>query len=97
MVQMSSENERKNLENILQEKIFTELLGESPTIEKIHFIYEAVDALRGSYNDEGIRRWFYRERKQLEGKNPLEYLGQAWKPEEEYAKEVLKLAKSLNG
>ncbi len=97
MVKMVSENEKKNLENILREKIFTELLGESPTTERIHFIYEVVDALRGAYDDDGIRRWFYRKRKQLKGNNPLEYLGQAWNPEEEYAKEVLELAKSLNG
>lgn len=96
MTKNISEEEKKNLENILQEKIFTELVGESPTSERIHFIYEVVDALRGAYNHEGIRRWFYRERVQLENNSPSQYLGSAWNPEDEKAKKVLELSRSLN-
>ena len=91
----NAEEEKKSLENILQEKLFTDLMGESPTYERTHFIYEIVDTLRGAYDDEGIRRWFYRERTQLEDKGPLEYLGKAWKPQDESAEKVLELAKSL--
>ncbi len=96
MAKKNSEEEKKNLENILQDKIFTELVGESPPSERIHFIYKVVDALRGAYNDEGIRRWFYRERAQLENNSPSRYLGSEWNPEDENAKKVLELAKSLN-
>src|SRR3989344_7157773 len=97
MTKNISEKEKKNLENILKEKIFTDLVGESPTSERLHFIYDIVDVLRGAYDDEGIRRWFYRGRTELGGKNPSEYLGQTWKPDDEYAKKVLELAKSMNG
>jgi len=89
-----SEEKKKDLEKILQEK-FTELVGKAPTYEHIHFIYEVVDALRGAYSDEGIRRWFYRERAQLENNNPSQYLGPAWNPDDQNAKQVLELAKSL--
>ena len=92
---MGSENEKKILENTLEEKIFTGLLGENPTTERIHFIYEVVDALRGAYNDEGIRRWFYRERVQLENNSPSQYLGSAWNSDDEKAKKILELARSL--
>lgn len=92
-----------NLETILQKKLLTNLTGKSPadmrkdlrgSSKKIHFIYEVVDYLRGSYNDDGIRKWFQRERSQLGGKSPLQYLGSGWNPDEEYAKIVLELAKS---
>ena len=36
-------------------------------------------------------------KEELEGNNPLEYLGQTGEPDEESAKKVLELAKSLNG
>lgn len=96
MIKTISEEEKKDLENILQNKIFTELVGDNPTSEHIHFIYEIVDALRGTYSDEGIRRWFYRERTQLENNSPSQYLGPPWNPDDEKAKKVLELAKSLN-
>ncbi|MBI2581553.1 hypothetical protein HYV87_00295 [Candidatus Woesearchaeota archaeon] len=90
-----SKQEVKDLETTLQEKLYSDLLGENSTLDQINFIYKIVDTLRGAYSDEGIRNWFYRERKQLEGKNPLEYLGSSWKPEEENAQKVLELAKRL--
>lgn len=91
------------LEIVLQEGLLTALVGKSlADIQKdlqrrsneIHFLYEIVDSLRGSYNDEGIRRWFQRERSQLEGKSPLQYLGPGWNPNDKEAKYVLELAKS---
>ena len=97
MTKKISNQEVQDLEATLQEKLYSELLGENATLDQIDFIYEIVDSLRGAYNDEGIRRWFYREREQLEGKSPLEYLGQTWNPQEEYATRVLELARSLKG
>ncbi len=97
MTKRISKQDVQDLEMILQAGLFSNLLGENSTPDQIQFIYEIVDTLRGAYNDEGIRGWFYRERTALEGKNPLDYLGSPWKPEYENAKKVLELAKSLNG
>ncbi len=97
MTKKISKQDVLGLEATLQEKLYSELLGENATLDQIDFIYEIVDSLRGAYNDEGIRRWFYRGRKQLEGKSPLEYLGQSSNHEDEYAKRVLELAKVLKG
>ncbi len=95
MTKTISKQEVQDLERILQEKLYSELLGENSTLDQIHFIYEIVESLQGTYNNEGIRKWFYRERKELEDKSPLEYLGKVWNSEEEYAKKVLELANSL--
>lgn len=91
-----------DLETVLQEELITDLTSKSPAdmrndlqdcSKEIYFLYEMVDYLKGSYNDEGIRRWFQRERSQLGGKSPLQYLGSGWNPDEENAKRVLELAR----
>ena len=84
-----------DLERVLQERLYFNLLGENSTLDQIHLIYEIVDTLRGAYNDDGIRKWFDRERPELEGKNPTDYLGSTWNPEAYNARKVLELAKSL--
>jgi len=86
----------QNLERILQKDLFTTLMGEKFT-ERVHYLHDIVDCLKGAYNDEGINRWFQRQRTELDGKSPLEYLGADWKPEDEKAKEVLELARYLIG
>ena len=101
----------QDLETVLQEELFTRLVGETATesynnvqagtlqntiSERIYYLNEVVERLRGAYHDQGIQNWFYRERAQLERKNPLQYLGQAWNPQDENAQKVLELAKSLN-
>lgn len=94
-----------DLEIVLQEELLIGLTGkklvdlrkdlqEEP---KIYFLYKMVDYLRGSYNNEGIKQWFKRERSLLEGKTPLQYLGSTWNPDQEEAKCVLELAKSSIG
>lgn len=96
MTQNSSKEQIRELETILQEDLFTHLVGENPSTERISFLYQIVDVLKGAYNNEGIRNWFYRERSELERKNPLQYLGNDWSSDSEPAKKVLELAKSLN-
>lgn len=90
-----------DLETVLQKELLARLTGKSPAdlqkdlpgaAEKIDFLYKIVDSLRGSYNAEGIRRWFQRERSRLEGKSPLQYLGLEWNPDEDKAKRILELA-----
>ena len=88
----------------MQEELLVDLTGKNAAeirrdlpggSDEIYFLYEIVGYLQGSYDRDGIRRWFQRERSQLEGKSPLQYLGRGWSPEEEKAKQVLELARSL--
>lgn len=104
--------EIKDLETILQDELFALLIGENSeelyqrlqagtTIEnnisqRIIYLNKMVEHLQGGYNNQGIRDWFYRERTQLGKKNPLQYLSSVWNPNDENAKKVLELAKSLN-
>lgn len=91
-----------DLETTLQKELLADLTGKSSAdlqkdlpgaSKKIYFLYGIVEHLRGLYNNEGIRRWFQRERSQLEGKSPLHYLGLEWNPDEEKAKHILELAR----
>ncbi|SRR3989344_1954765 len=109
-------SERKcisDLEQILQKRRFTDLVGEQPSALKItlqtrtklpdqisgrlYLLYDIVDHLQGAYDYEGIRRWFDRSRTELENKSPSQYLGPAWDPKGEYAQRLLTLARSLSG
>lgn len=103
----------KNLETVLQEKLFTRLVGENPKsmqkilqtgidslnpeYERMYFLYEVVGYLQGSYTHEGVRRWFQRERVQLDGKSPLQLLNGLdgrWDCYNKEAQHILELAKS---
>ncbi|MFH1193987.1 MAG: hypothetical protein V1661_03255 [bacterium] len=63
---------------------------------KIKFLFKVVDALRGGYNDEGVKNWFFRKRKTLEGKSPDDILSNEWMPKDELPQKILSLAKSLH-
>jgi uncharacterized protein (DUF2384 family) len=63
--------------------------------ERLHFIALIVGDLRGAYNEVGVRRWFHRRRISLDGRAPIELLGDDWMPEEEGAETVRELAHSL--
>ena len=63
--------------------------------ERLHFIALVVGDLRGAYNEVGVRRWFHRHRSALEGRAPIESLGDDWMPEEEGPEAVRELAHSL--
>jgi hypothetical protein len=60
-------------------------------------IDEIVWHLRGTYDDEGVRRWFKRPRPQLEGKCPVDALGKHWNPDSDSTRQVLDLARGLSG
>ena len=63
--------------------------------ERLHFIALIVGDLRGAYNDVGVRRWFHRRRTTLDGRAPIELLGDDWMPDEEGAEAMRELAHSL--
>lgn len=64
--------------------------------DRLHWLSMVVADLAGSYNEFGIRRWFYRPRAQLDGKSPLDTLGRKWLPDSDPAKRVRGLARSLS-
>jgi transcriptional regulator with XRE-family HTH domain len=66
-----------------------------PVAERLHFIALIVGDLRGAYNEVGVRRWFHRHRTSLEGRAPIELLGDDWMPDEEGPEAVRELAHSL--
>jgi len=65
------------------------------TVARIDLVGQVVWCLLGTYDDEGIRRWFGRCRPQLQGKSPAEHLGDDWLADSLAAKRVLDLAKGL--
>jgi len=73
--------------------------GERPTspevADRLHFIAMVVSDLAGAYNDLGVRAWFGRRRKLLDGRAPGELLTGDWHPEEEGPSRVRQLAESL--
>lgn len=64
---------------------------------RLHFVALVVGDLAGTYNELGIRRWFERRRSLLGDRSPREKLGRGWKPEDEAARAVAALSRSLSG
>lgn len=64
---------------------------------RLHVVAMIVSDLIGSYNDFGIRRWFQRPRKALDGKSPKEVLSRGWTPEDRDVRRVRDLARMLLG
>ena len=62
---------------------------------RLHFLAFIVGDLSGAYNDIGVRRWFDRPRKRLDGKSPAQLLAGSWLPEDEDPLRVRELARSL--
>ena len=75
------------------------LLGNRTTPDtisaRLHFLAFIVGDLSGAYNDIGVRRWFARPRKQLDGHTPAQYLADDWLPNDVESLRVRKLAHSL--
>lgn len=64
---------------------------------RLHFLALVVADLAGSYNTFGIRRWFQRDRSQLDHRSPQELLRGAWRADAADAKRVRDLARALTG
>lgn len=64
---------------------------------RIHWLALVLSDLAGAYNDFGARRWFERERTQLDGRSPRQVLGTAWDPASPDVERVRRLAASLAG
>ena len=62
---------------------------------RLHFLAFVVGDLAGAYNDFGVRRWFDRPRRLLDGASPARSLGSNWRPEDAGPRRVRKLAHSL--
>ena len=62
---------------------------------RLHFLAFIVGDLSGAYNDIGVRRWFDRRRKRLDGNSPRQLLAGRWLPDDEDPQRVRKLAHSL--
>ena len=62
---------------------------------RLHFLAFIVGDLSGAYNDIGVRRWFTRPRKRLNGHTPAQFLADNWKPEDNNPLQVRVLARSL--
>ena len=74
----------------------SERMSQHPaTVARIDLVGQVVWCLLGTYDDEGIRRWFGRCRSQLQGKSPAEHLGDDWLADSLAAKRVLDSAKGL--
>ena len=62
---------------------------------RLHFLAFIVGDLSGAYNDIGVRRWFDRPRRRLDGGTPARLLGQSWLPDDEGPQRVRELARAL--
>ena len=64
---------------------------------RLHWLALVVEALEGTYNPIGIRRWFERSRQALEGAAPLELLAKNWLPEHPGPQRLRALAEAARG
>jgi hypothetical protein len=62
--------------------------------DRLHWLAMVVSDLAGSYNEYGVRRWFLRERSQLDGRSPRAMLGPRWQSNDAAARRVRALAAS---
>jgi hypothetical protein len=62
---------------------------------RLCFLATIVSDLAGAYNEIGIRRWFDRQRSQLEGRAPADFLQGDWNPEDPGPRRLRDLARAL--
>lgn len=63
---------------------------------RLHFLALVIGDLAGAYNDEGIRQWFTKPRKQaFNGAAPIDLLAGDWKPDQSKPLTVRNFARSL--
>jgi hypothetical protein len=72
--------------------------GETPdnVAARLHTLTLIVMDLRGGYNALGIRDWFNRQRVQLHGHAPAEYLKREWSPGDDDIQQLIALAATVN-
>lgn len=103
--------EWNRLTEVLGLELLSRLLGISPSsvrrykaaarttpddvADRLHFLSLIVGDLSGAYNEIGIRQWFERERAQLDGRTPLNWLKAPWKPDQTGPRLVQDLARAL--
>ena len=63
---------------------------------RLHHLARINANLAGGYNDFGIRRWYTRQRVQLDGRAPAAALSGAWDPDADGPQRALMLAQALN-
>ncbi len=66
-----------------------------PIAARLHFLAFVVGDLAGAYNNIGVRRWFDRPRKLLNGSTPAQLLAENWGPDNEGPRQVRELARAL--
>lgn len=73
--------------------------AKGPVVDRLHWLALVVGYLTGTYNEYGVRRWFERPRKALDGPSPKEVLlaDGDWTPESRGAQRVERLAKATIG
>lgn len=107
------EGEWKGMREYLDDEQLARLLGISPSslrryaggarqtpdevAWRLHVVARIVAALIGSYNAYGVRRWFERQRAQLDGRTPAEVLGAATNENDPELEAVVELAEALLG
>ncbi|MGQ0805436.1 MAG: hypothetical protein ACT4PI_16430, partial [Actinomycetota bacterium] len=64
---------------------------------RMHWLALVLSDLEGAYNAFGVRRWFDRQRAQLDGRSPRQVLGSEWDPSSPDVERVRGLAASLAG
>lgn len=64
--------------------------------ERLHFLALLLADLAGSYNEYGLRRWFARPRAALDGRRPLDLLGEHFDPDGSDAQRLRELAAGLS-
>jgi hypothetical protein len=64
---------------------------------RMHWLALVLADLEGAYNAFGVRRWFDRQRAQLDGRSPRQVLGSDWDPSSPDVERVRQLAASLAG
>ena len=63
--------------------------------DRLHFLSLIVGDLSGAYNEIGVRQWFSRNRAQLGGRAPWDFLKGCWKPGQPGPCQVQDLARAL--
>lgn len=107
----TAEHEWRSLERTFSTDRLAALLGtSSPSVRRyssgarstpdalaarLHFLATIVGDLAGAYSEIGIRRWFDRQRSQLKGRAPADFLQGDWNPEDPGPRRLRELARSL--